>query len=88
MSSSLSQSEARRWRKRALAAEATLRQQKRDWADSWPNGTSLCGINIANSQDDLRSIGQIIGARKLRHAVVVTVSDDRMRLIFHALQLP
>jgi hypothetical protein len=84
VSKAITQSEAKRWRKRALAAEKMLEDQRRSWAEEWPNGTPIAAIELP---PDI--YGAIRTARKLKHAVVVSdVSAATNRAVFFGLPLP
>lgn len=78
----ISQREARRLQKQVRHLHTVLDLQRRAWGDEWPDG----GVNIGRLSADTQLQVAVETARKLRHAVVVTVSDGR--LLFHALPLP
>lgn len=77
----ISQREARRLRKRLGELERAELQRRNAWANGWPGGVHL-GATLPS--DELR--GAIKTARKLRHAVVATVTDNGM-VQFYALPL-
>ncbi len=81
----ISQREARAYRKRANDLERLLHAQRRGWGEEWPNGTLLRRIDV--DQDSPAAVA-ITAARKLRHAVVVTVRDDGKALLLWALPHP
>ena len=76
------QSEARRLEAQVRGLTQILNQQKDSWASDWPDSTRITDVIIGNE----RVLGAIETARKLKHAVVVTVEGQR--LIFHACELP
>jgi hypothetical protein len=76
------QSEANRLAAQVKGLTDILNQQKNSWSSDWPDSTRIADLVIGNE----RVIGAIDTARKLKHAVVVTVSGQT--LIFHACELP
>lgn len=81
----ISQCEARRLRKRVQELESVEESRLYSWSQTWPNGTHI-GQTAITSSDDYKLIGAIEAARKLKHAVVVTVKDFGT-LNFHALPI-
>lgn len=80
----ITQREARRLRATAQRLETVLQEQRRSWVKEWPdNGVLVATLDLANQPGSLASIRT---ARKLRHAVVVTVDGNNVH--FHALPLP
>lgn len=76
------QSEARRLAKQVDGLISILNQQKNNWTSEWPEGIKITEMPIG----DQRMLGAIETARKLGHAVVVTVYGQM--LMFHACELP
>lgn len=73
MSTVISQREARRLRKRVQELEAENAERLRRWSSEWPGGTSIVSVKW----DEFARVPVAIRtARALRHAVVVTVSND------------
>lgn len=83
MSGKMTQNEARGWRKRALAAEKQLQDQRSSWAEDWPNGIQIAAIDLP-----VETFSAIRTARKLRHAVVASdVGMNTNRVVFFGLPL-
>lgn len=76
----MTQSAGREWRKRALAAEETLRKQRSAWKEDWPEGIVLGSVELNKSG----IWWAVKTSRRLKHAVVVTEADDG-RIVFHGL---
>jgi hypothetical protein len=53
--------------------EADENRRRHAWAKDWPNGTHIGSIN---GDPDGGIVAAIKTARKLRHAVIVTVQDN------------
>ena len=75
----ISQTEARRLRKRVVELERTLSLQRCSWVREYPGGIHLG--TITRVRDWLN--GRIEGARLLKHAVVVV--DEENKLKFYAI---
>lgn len=71
----ISQREARQLRKRVLVLENIIAQQNRSWVTEWPS--NIC-IGLMGA--DAVTIARVQTARKLGHAVVVTVSGTDLAL--------
>ena len=71
MSKQISQAMAREWRKRALAAEGVLNQQRSGWRAEWPSATVLGRVRGVPT-----SAAIVSTARKLGHAVVAVNDGD------------
>lgn len=78
----ISQREA--WQLRRRVRELALAESTRRgaWVSDWPDGTHLGDVELVETH---HMPSKILTARKLKHAVVVTVDGQRMR--FYALPL-
>jgi len=81
MRPAISQREARRLRRRVQELEAELQTQRSTWSREWPGGVHLCNLEVS-----LVDYARLETARKLDHAVVVTLSGREVRM--YALPLP
>jgi hypothetical protein len=81
----ISQREARRLRKRVEELANEIDQRRNAWAADYVGGVHLGTLVLGDDPGAIELFGQIKGARKLRHAVVVTLETDGRRIRFHAL---
>lgn len=75
------QNEARAWRDRAQAAEATLRAQRAYWRSDYPGGTHVASVTLTPGI----ALHAVHIARALEHAVVAV--DRGNEILFYALPL-
>lgn len=81
----ISQREARKLRKQVAEFERREWERGNAWCVEWPNGVNIGQVNLAPA-DFGRIVGAILTARKLKHAVVATVTENGL-LNLHALPL-
>jgi hypothetical protein len=79
----ISQRDARTYRKRVEALEQQEKDRNRNWVSDWPRSVLLTSTKW--EAGDLVPVS-IRTARKLGHAVVVTVDDGGL-VKFHAVKL-
>lgn len=72
MTTKISQREARQLRKRVEELESSLRRQRYVWGGDFRGGVHLGDITF---QVDACIVAQALAARKLGHAVVLTVRN-------------
>jgi hypothetical protein len=78
----ISQREARSLRKRVDELTAEINSRRYAWASEYPGGVHLGSVDMVNLPV---LFGQIVGARKLKHAVIVTLSPTANEIRVHAL---
>jgi len=64
----ISQAEARALKRKVAELEQVLKTQRDAWLREWPNGIHLDSIQVSDAL-----YGKLHVARKLKHAVVVTL---------------
>jgi hypothetical protein len=69
----ISQREARRLRKKVQEFEQKFRAQTDRWIGEWPGSVILHRLPV-----DKETVAIVKTAKALRHAVVVTMQDDRL----------
>lgn len=75
----ISQREAHRLKRRIAELEGIQRKQRNLWWSDWPSGIVLSRLKVSDS-----TYAEIKTARKLKHAVVVTVENDNTIAFFAA----
>ena len=80
----ISQTEARKLRRRVAELEGVLDRQRRRWASDYPGGVEICSARF-DSENALPVA--VRTARSLGHAVVVIASNEGY-VRFQALPLP
>ena len=77
----ISQTEARRLKRRVEQLEAADRARRQTWSRDYPGGVNIASTTYPSSQEFVPAV--IATSRKLGHAVVATV--DGNRVAFYAL---
>lgn len=81
MTKKISQTEARKLKKRVAELESLERIRLNAWARDWPSGVHIDTLAVVPS-----TAAAVRTARKLKHAVVATIDDSNV-MHLHALPL-
>ena len=73
MDKHISQREARRLKRENARLQSILSGQRKDWRGEWPDHVAVLGRLVKPGNP---IISQVDTARRLQHAVVVTVQDN------------
>lgn len=75
----ISQTEARRLKRRVAQLESVLEEQARRWAATYIGGVTIATQTYNDSRDFLPAV--VHNSRQLGHAVVVVCDDSTLRYV-------